>query len=66
MSRALRQVGRDVKLAPFVDQQYVELVAAEQHLAASQDLLEHRLGVGHRVADHRSTSAEAFCCCSAS
>jgi len=35
-----------------IDQQHVELVAAEQALAAFEDLLEHRLGVGHRTADH--------------
>ena len=44
-------VGGDLQLPLLVDQQHVHLVAAEEAMAAFEDLLEHRLRVGDRTAD---------------
>ena len=44
--------GREVKQAVVADQEHDQLTAAEEPLATHEDLLEHRLRVGHRGADH--------------
>ena len=44
--------GADVHLLLFIDHQNGLAVARDQGVAAVQDLLEHGLGVRHRVADH--------------
>ena len=44
--------GADVQQVVVAGQEYEPRVPAEQMLDAAQDLVKHRLGVGHRVADH--------------
>ena len=56
----LADIGGDLQQTVIVDQQYIKLVAAEQVLAAVEDLVEHRLGIGHRGADHAENLGGGF------
>ena len=43
----IADIGRDIQLPLFVHQQHIQLIAAEEVLAAHQNLVEHRPGVSN-------------------
>ena len=55
--RRRARVGADVQHAVVAHQREADCLAGEQPLAALQDDVEHRLGVGDRAADRRKNFA---------